>query len=312
MIKETIKLWSEEEYNYEMAFGFIPNITTYLSNDINKPFMLIVPGGGYSVVSPTEGEIVAMEFFKRGYNVGVLTYTTNLLSLAPLKKQPLKDICRCIRYVRKNISNKIGVCGFSAGGHLCGSLAVHYDHIEEENNLYSSFSAKPDAVILSYPVISAKHYAHVGSFKNLVGENTDELDFFSLEKHVSKKTPPVYIWHTATDESVPVENTFLFTEQLHKFKVPFASHIFSNGNHGLSLANKLWVSGEYGDPYTMEQTFKILEAVENDIIPLPLEIKETLKKQFSKDGNNQERKENKEVAQWVNMAEIWLENIFKS
>ncbi len=161
---ENIKLWSQKEYNYPMAFGFVPNITNYTHEDSEKrDFIIVVPGGGYAVVSTTEGEIVAKEFYNKGYNVGVLTYTTNLLQAVPLEIQPLKDISRSVRFTRlHNKESKIRVCGFSAGGHLCGSLAVHYGDINDDNVEYSDIANRPDACILSYPVITSGEFTHDG------------------------------------------------------------------------------------------------------------------------------------------------------
>lgn len=317
MLKETIKIWEIDEYNYSMAFGFLPNITTYIcEEEKNRPFFLVVPGGGYGCVSSTEAEIVAMKFYEKGYNVGVLTYTTNLLMLSPLNKQPMNDLGRAIRYIRKNISENVTICGFSAGGHLCGTIAVHYDDCVDENPIYKNISAKPNAVILSYPVINAFEFAHKGSFQALIGLDVydddkykSDLEYFSLEKHVKRETPPTFIWHTATDEAVPVENTMLFTKALIENNVHFACHIFSKGKHGLSLANEAWVNGDFGEQYTEEQTSKVLEAVENDIIPLPNDVKIMLKNIFSKEGNEfNDRMANNEVAEWVNLAEEWLKD----
>ena len=122
-----------------------------------RPCILIAPGGGYSVVSPSEGEIVAKKFYEMGYHTAVVTYTTNLLQMIPLKLQPMQDLMRAIRYIRKHAEelhvdkDKIMLCGFSAGAHACGSVAVHWQEFENtETGEYASISAKPNAVILSY------------------------------------------------------------------------------------------------------------------------------------------------------------------
>lgn len=214
MITNSHLLWSEEEYSYPLAFGFIPNIVSYIHDEdnANRPSIIVVPGGGYWGVSPTEGEIVALEFYEKGYNTFVLTYTTNLLMPVPLKMQPLKDISRALCMVRKNAKefkinpNQVAICGFSAGGHLCGSIAVHHDDIEDNNELYQEYSNRPDATILSYPVITSGEKANRSSFVALLGKDatSDELEYMSLEKQVKETTPPVFLWHTVTDELVPV------------------------------------------------------------------------------------------------------------
>jgi len=156
-----------------------------------RPCILIAPGGGYSVVSPSEGEIVAKKFYEMGYHTAVVTYTTNLLQMIPLKLQPMQDLMRAIRYIRKHAEelhvdkDKIMLCGFSAGAHACGSVAVHWQEFENtETGEYASISAKPNAVILSYPVITSGDCAHRGSFTALLGADAseEELEYMSLEK----------------------------------------------------------------------------------------------------------------------------------
>jgi acetyl esterase/lipase len=319
-----INLWEKDEYHYPMAFGFVPNLVTYLHEDNEKkarPCMLVVPGGGYCVVSPTEGEIVAKKFFNKGYNAFVLTYTTNVLMAEPLKLQPLKDISRAIRLIRKNASdyridpNKVALCGFSAGGHLCASICVHFDDIKEENEGFLHISNRPDAAILCYPVITSGPMAHRDSFIALLGKDAteEELEYMSLEKQVTKNTPPCFLWHTATDELVPVENSYYFADELKKHGIPYGLHIFSEGRHGLSLADEVWAKGQYGDPYTMEQVNNIVEKVKSGDIALNEKKKEDFLKMFdSGESNNQENVQqhpNAEVAIWPEIAEKWLERI---
>ena len=120
------------------------------------------------------------------------------------------------------------VCGFSAGAHLAATLGVHGHALGLE---------VPDALILCYPVITAdERWCSDESFRNLVGEG--EREFFSLEKYVSPDTPPVFLWHTAADEEVPVENSLLFAAALSAAGVPFELHVYPFGPHGLSLATK--------------------------------------------------------------------------
>ena len=95
---------------------------------------------------------------------------------------------------------------------------------------------RPDGLILGYPVISAGEWAHRGSFEMLAGEEPEKQQFFSLENHVDPETPPVFLWHTAEDPAVPVENSLIFAKQLSKYKVPFEFHVYPFGEHGLSLA----------------------------------------------------------------------------
>ena len=149
MRHERIDLWEDGEYNYTASFGFRPNLRTYLHEDDEiRPCVLVIPGGGYRMVSPTEGEIVAKCFHDKGYQTFVGTYTTNFLGLKPLKTQPLKDISRMIRVIRARAEefrvnpDQIAVCGFSAGAHLCGSLCVHWQDVEDTR--YAEISSRPD------------------------------------------------------------------------------------------------------------------------------------------------------------------------
>ena len=178
MIGERIELWHKEEYHYPAAHGFIPIMVSYIHEDeLMHPAMLVVPGGGYRLVSPSEAHLVAMEFYQAGYNVFVLEYTVNPLDEAPLKLQPMKDISRAMRMIRFRaeqlhvLSDRIVVCGFSAGGHLCASLCVHGADIEDPDEKYQKFSNKPDAAVLSYPVITTGKYTHKDSFVALYGKS---------------------------------------------------------------------------------------------------------------------------------------------
>ncbi len=181
-MKERYRIWETEEYEYKRAFGFIPEICCYIHKDNKKRrAVLVVPGGGgYTIVSPTEAEIVAKKFFEKGYQAFVLTYTTNFLHDIPLMRQPLQDISRAVRILRKQADkwrikeNGVAVCGFSAGAHLCASLAVHYKDIEECGNEYKAYSNRPDAVVLASPVISTGEYGHRDSMKALLGKNPSE------------------------------------------------------------------------------------------------------------------------------------------
>lgn len=111
MKKETLAVWQEGEYSYPLAFGFVPNLVSYIHEEDTqeRPCMLVVPGGGYCVVSPTEGEIVAMEFYEKGYNAFVFTYTTNPLILEPLKDQSMRDLSRAIRLIRSRAGDFISI-----------------------------------------------------------------------------------------------------------------------------------------------------------------------------------------------------------
>lgn len=237
MICETIALRKEEK-------GVkTPTLTTYVLYDpleINRkrPAVLICPGGGYAMCSPREAEPIAMKFTAAGYQAFVLDY-----SVAPAKyPAALEEASEAMVLIREKAekwsvdADKIAVCGFSAGGHLAGSLATCWSEGD-----FVAFGGKnrPNAAILCYPVLTAGKFAHRGSFENLLPDANDQaaLDSVSIEKHVSDKTPPTFLWHTVEDNCVPVENSLLMAAELQKAHIPFELHIYPQGGHGLSLVN---------------------------------------------------------------------------
>ena len=326
MIGRRTEIWREWEYSYPAAYGFRPIIVSYIHEDKKvRPCMLVVPGGGYRYVSSTEADPVARTFYAAGYNVFVLTYTVNYLD-EPLKLQPLMDIARAVRIIRYHAEkcsvdpDKMAVCGFSAGAHLCASLCVHYSDISDPDPKYAPISARPDAAVLGYPVITSGEYAHKDSFTALLGADAGEkeLEYMSLEKHVTDDMPPCFLWQTASDDSVPVENSYLFAMACRKAGVPFAHHVFSEGIHGMSVATEEWLEGCYGTPYTLEQIDRLTEAIEQGATPYPTEKAEEIRTAFSgkRDGGKKWDPEIKqrlkglldEVGMWTKLAEKWLED----
>ena len=327
MIQGTMKLYAEGEYTYPAAYGFEPFLTSYLHEDGgDRPCIIVAPGGGYRFVSPTEGEIVARTFYDLGYQAFVLTYTINMLDLCPLKMQPLHDISRAVRYVRKNADtfrisrDSLAVCGFSAAGHLCASLAVHYMDDVETNPDYHDISNRPDAAILSYPVITSGEFAHRDSFTALLGKDAteEELHYMSLETQVTKDTVPCFIWQTVTDELVPVENAYLMSEALKKAGVPYAMHLFTDGKHGLSVATQDWADNKYASLYNLAQIRAYADAARDGRLPLPEDKKEEFLRVFGGDQGpdfgelpkEMKNKPNPEAAVWPILADAWLRKTF--
>lgn len=207
------------------------------------PSVVICPGGGYEMVSQREYDPVALEYLSAGYNVFVLTYSVGSAAKA---FTPIKELSATVMKVREMADewccdeNKIAVCGFSAGGHLAATLGTVWNNerFTREFDTKGGMN-KPNAVILSYPVILAGEFAHVGSIQNVSGGlGADALDFFSLEKRVDKDTAPTFIWHTAEDDCVPVENTLALVSALQKNKIIYECHIFPWGGHGISVCTK--------------------------------------------------------------------------
>ena len=186
-------------------------LTLYLRENVEamphfrqRPLVLVVPGGGYTHVSPREGDPVALQFAAAGYHTAVLHYAVGESARDAL---PMRQLAQAIGLVRQHaagwhiLPEKIAVCGFSAGGHLALSGAV-LDIPGERAQ------PRPDAVILGYPVITAGQYAHRGSFVQLAGSaDPAAQQVFGLEDKITPQTPPVFVWTTMEDATVPVENT---------------------------------------------------------------------------------------------------------
>lgn len=326
---EKIILWKEGEYCYPDAYGFVPFMTSYIHEDDEvHPAMIVVPGGAYRYASPSEGNLPAEEFYHAGYNVFVLAYTVNLLD-EPLKLQPLHDISRAVRMVRARADryavdpDRLALCGFSAGGHLCAGLCVHFGDIEDNDPAYQSLPNRPDAAILAYPVITSGEYTHRESMTALLGSEpgAEELGYMSLEKHVTVDTPPCFLWQTVTDATVPVENSYLFAEACRRNGVRFAHHIFSEGVHGMSVATERWLERDFGVPYTLEQIRYLAAAVSDGKTKYPCERGDGILKDFDLDGQKKEkwtpeekagiRDTLEEVGAWTGLAEEWLKKTMR-
>lgn len=220
---------------------FAPTITPYLIESRAPVGCVIVcPGGGYSGRAPHEGEPIALALNDRGFSAFVCDYR-----VAPYQHPwPLTDAQRAIRWVRANADalniNRatVGILGFSAGGHLASTAATHYDDGLDSTNPVERFSCRPDAAILCYPVISFGEFGHSGSQVNLIGADAPEDLRLSLcnELQVTGDTPPTFLWHTADDAGVPVENALQFAAALSANRVQYELHVYREGRHGLGLA----------------------------------------------------------------------------
>ena len=217
--------------------GYLRDRTVEMPAFNTRPAILILPGGGYAWCSRREADPVAMQFLQAGYNVFTLYYTCRSDETVPaLRWQPLIDAAGAILHIRRNAEQfgtdpaKIAICGFSAGGHLALSGAVL--DIPGE-----TAQQRPNAVILGYPVITAGEFAHRGSFVQLAGsEDAAAQQAFTLEDKVTSDTPPVFVWHTMEDKTVPVENTLLLLAALRRADVPCEAHLFEKGAHGTSIS----------------------------------------------------------------------------
>lgn len=226
-------------------------MTTYIiedpmEQDRKSPLVVICPGGGYEFCSPREAEPIALQFNAAGIHAVVVDY-----SVKELYPRALMDLSKAVTVVRENAeawrvdSDKIIVCGFSAGGHLAASLGVLWN--KEPQIRREDQKNRPNGMILCYPVISAGQHSHGGSIQTITGGDPGLMETVSLEKQVDGDCPPAFIWHTFEDPCVPVENSLLMASALAEKKISTELHIYPKGNHGLSLANK-YTCGTEADP----------------------------------------------------------------
>ena len=212
----------------------------------NGTSVIICPGGGYRVLAALhEGSDIAKEFNKMGVTAFVLKYRIpDEKAQVDKSIAPLQDAQQAIRVVRKNAimygvnPNKIGIIGFSAGGHLAATASTHFLRPVGENA--DETNVRPDFSILIYPVISFREFGHKGSADQLIGKNptTEMIDLYSNEIQVAKETPPVFLVHAGDDSSVPVKNSLVYYEACQKNGVQANLVIYSKGGHGFGLNNK--------------------------------------------------------------------------
>jgi pectinesterase len=222
-----------------------PTLTIFRPQKPNGKAVIICPGGGYAILAfDKEGTRVAEEFTKWGVTAFVLKNRLPDDSINIDKSlAPLQDAQQAIRYVRNNAAtygidkNKIGIMGFSAGGHLASTAATHFNYKADVNNTDTT-SVRPDFVILIYPVISFDSIiTHKGSRNNLIGANASKetTDFFSNDLQVTAGAPPSFLVHAGDDAAVPVENSLRYYQACIKNKVPAELHLYPKGGHGFGM-----------------------------------------------------------------------------
>jgi acetyl esterase/lipase len=270
----TFPLWDRPAPYYDSAHNqAAPSLEPFLAKTgpppatSPAPAVLVFPGGGYANLAPHEGAPVAQMLNRLGVSAFVVRYR-----VAPYRHPvPLTDARRAVRMVRARAGEfgvdptRIGVLGFSAGGHLCASLSTQPDADRDSAGLATGSSshdgrhaaerspapanhddqdrvdresARPDFAILCYPVISFTAQGHSGSGDNLLGPNASEAERegFSCDRLVTRETPPTFLWHTADDQAVPVAASLTYASALSVAGVSVSLHVFPTGRHGLGLA----------------------------------------------------------------------------
>ena len=235
-----------------------PSLKVFRAEKPNGAAVVVCPGGGYGFLADDhEGKQVAEWLNTQGVTAFVLKYRIVTKDRpGPLHPAPLVDAQRAIRLVRAKAKdygidpNRVGIMGFSAGGHLASTAATHFDTGSKDRDAteVQRTSCRPDFAILAYPVISFEDaVTHKGSRNNLIGANPDAklIELYSNEKQVTKDTPPVFIFHTSADTAVFPENATRFYLACKKAGVPVELHIYEKGKHGVGLGtDPKWTGGE--------------------------------------------------------------------
>ncbi len=244
MIHEKITLTDDKEVYLE----------TYAPDKVDGykgKAILVIPGGGYGCVcSEREGEPIALAFLKYGYSAFVLHYSVGKENNFP---KQLTEASLAIKHIKDNAErynidpSEVFAVGFSAGGHLCGSLGILWKNDEVQKSIDMPYGYnKPKGVMMIYPVVSGEEFGHIDSFKNLLGSDAptkQQLDTVSLEKHVDAESSPAFIVHTATDDLVNVRNSLTLGEAYAKAGKKFELHIYPDAPHGVALGNAITECG---------------------------------------------------------------------
>ncbi|MGM9971323.1 MAG: alpha/beta hydrolase [Anaeroplasmataceae bacterium] len=232
----------------------------FYKDNIKRPIVLIIPGGGYHHCSKKESMPISDVYQKMGFHTAILQYREELLT----HPEPLMEILYTVDYLRKDSlvdSNRVILIGFSAGAHMIGMLSNHYME-------YKEYNSRPDLCILCYPVITSdSRYWHKGSYEYLLGkENMTEemLQYTDIAKSCHKKFPPTFIWHSADDNSVVLENSIAMVKALKDNNIKFEYHIYPHALHGSSLGTLESAMGELEkvNPYIQtwpEMTYKFIK-----------------------------------------------------
>lgn len=240
MICERIQLTDDENVYLDT---YIPDAT----NGFTQKAILVIPGGGYgSIASAREGEPIALAFVAHGYCAFVLHYSVGRIKVFP---QQLIEASLAIKHIKDNAEkyhldpNEVFAVGFSAGGHLAGSLGILWKNetVQESIDMPYGYN-KPKGVMMIYPVVSGDEFGHIDSLRNLLDRDNptaEELEKVSLEKHIDEDSSPAFIMHTVTDNLVNVRNSLALADAYAEAGKKFELHIFPDAPHGVALGNKI-------------------------------------------------------------------------
>jgi acetyl esterase/lipase len=262
---EWINLWKDETITAQHGR---PAVLPFLLDEPGvHPAVLVIPGGGYGMVcEPTEGTPTAREFNKLGYHAFVLNYRT-----APSRwPEPQLDAMRAMKIIRANAgkwgvqSDRIAVCGFSAGGHLAGSLGTICRGLDaSDGDEADKFSHVPDMMILCYGVLAFEPWSENGTQRNLLGEDYEtRRQECSLPEHVGADTPPAYLLHTIGDQLVPYRNSMEFANAMAAAGIPCELQLDNWGDHGMLLGRTTLDTGMWME--RAHRFMQILDSVKKD------------------------------------------------
>ena len=219
------------------VIGYLHDDHYRLVTHKTRPAILICAGGAYRRLSPREKDPVALAFSAMGYQSFLIEYSV-MEQAGGLR--PLREVAEAVRILREHAEEwhiepeHIAVLGFSAGGHLAASLGTLW----HRQDLGVPENARPDALVLCYPVITTGAFAHPESIQHVTGGDPKLMELLSLENQVRGDMPPCFLWHCVGDESVPVENSLLLASAMQRSGVDYECHLFAGGAHGISMCNR--------------------------------------------------------------------------
>lgn len=253
MVYNRVKIQIDYKKINGIQDGYAPYMDCYLhskSPEINRgekrTAIVICPGGAYYFKSDREAEPIALRYLSYGLQAFVLQY-----SVSPSRFPcAMLELAEAVRIVRRHAEewdiDRIVICGFSAGGHLCASLGTMWSKDVIKQYFDKEYrQCKPDGMILAYPVITMGEYTHEESRENLLKGTVYTAEDTSIEYCVSEDTIPAFVWSTFEDTAVPCENSLLFCQAMRRFHIPFELHIYEKGEHGIALADRETLNEPY-------------------------------------------------------------------